>query len=208
MNLIQRITKRNRVELTRRGLIFIPDISGFTELVRNTDLLTGKNITVELLSALVDNNRLRLEIAEIEGDAIFFYKWGAAPPIDQIMDQFHQMKVAFDAKRQQLELHYGVRLHVQLKAVAHYGEISGFSMGGFRKLYGQVVVEAHSLLKNQVPEKSYLLVTDELREAEPIKTRQILEETWVVSQLCELYAGLRKICFTYWVVARPASLTG
>lgn len=31
------------------GLLFIPDISGFTELVHSTDVQTGKQITCELL---------------------------------------------------------------------------------------------------------------------------------------------------------------
>jgi|SRR5690554_3313558 len=207
MNLLQLIKKRKRAEESRMGLIFIPDISGFTALVRSTEHFRGKDIMVELLSALINSNRLGLRIAEIEGDAIFFYRWGVAPPITEIMDQFHQMKIAFDHKRRELEFRYGVPLNIQLKAVAHYGEFSGFSMGGFQKLYGQVVVEAHSLLKNQVPEKSYLLVTDELQKAEPAGTSQTSEGTWVVSQLCELYAGLRQICFTYLVDARPSTLT-
>lgn len=201
MNLIKLLTKKNRVEVTRKGLIFIPDISGFTELVRSTDLLTGRDIAVQLLSTLVDNNILGLEIAEIEGDAVFFYRWGRTLPINRVIDQFHKMKMAFEAKRQELEAEYGTRLNVQLKAVAHYGEMSEFSLGGFHKLYGQVVVEAHSLLKNSVPEKSYLLVTDELREAaEPRYALPSSDGTWAVNQLCELYAGLRQICYSYTVL--------
>lgn len=41
------------------GLLFIPDISGFTELVHTTDVLTGRYITSELLTAVINQNELR-----------------------------------------------------------------------------------------------------------------------------------------------------
>src|SRR5687768_12534292 len=63
----------------KNGTIIIVDIRGFTKLVYNRDLATGKNITLSLLSSIIRNNRIGLSIAEIEGDAIFFYKFGKSP---------------------------------------------------------------------------------------------------------------------------------
>ena len=51
---------------SKNGTVIIVDISGFTKLVYNTDLATGKNITLSLLSSIIRNNRLGLSIAEIE----------------------------------------------------------------------------------------------------------------------------------------------
>jgi hypothetical protein len=185
-------------EISRNGLVFIPDISGFTQLVASTDLITGKSITYELLATIIRYNTLKLEIAEIEGDAIFFFKWQTLPDITEIKEQFQTLKAAFDRKKAELEIRYNIPLDLQLKAIAHYGTMSEFFLGGFRKLYGEVVVEAHRLLKNNIPDRSYLLITDELTAAVAGNTpeKPPIQELRSV-KLCELYHGLRNICYTY-----------
>ncbi|HLW19037.1 MAG TPA: DUF2652 domain-containing protein [Cyclobacteriaceae bacterium] len=195
--------------VTRKGLVFIPDISGFTELVRTTDLVTGRNITKELLLTIIKNNRMNLKIAEIEGDAIFFYKWEPLPCIDGIMQQFELLKNAFDINKSELEQKYRIRLDLHLKAVAHYGDMSEFSLGGFRKLYGEVVVEAHRLLKNGIPERSYLLMTDTLTDAGSAKSnyRETLIHKHRSSKLCEIYGDVHNICFTYVYFDKPLRIT-
>lgn len=176
--------------INKKGLLFIPDISGFTELVRRTDLITGKSITRELLATLLKQNVLGMEVAEIEGDAIFFFKWKPVP-VEELYKQFEMMKSAFDRKILELQCKYNIDLDLNLKAIAHYGEMTGFSVGGFRKLYGEVVIEAHRLLKNDIPGHSYLLITDELMAA----SKQTISRR--SDKLCGIYAGLRELCFTY-----------
>lgn len=189
----------NNADYTRKGLIFIPDISGFTQLVASTDLVTGKSIAYELLSTLIKHNTLNLEIAEIEGDAIFFFSWQTLPGTAEIMEQFNAMKSAFDQKKAELEITYNIRLNLQLKAIAHYGAMTEYFPGGFRKLYGEVVVEAHRLLKNNVPERSYLLITDELTAAASAGNNRGASSNAVryTTKLCEIYQDLRNICYTY-----------
>ncbi|WP_341838781.1 DUF2652 domain-containing protein [Chitinophaga caseinilytica] len=192
------LPKRNPVHRShgtqaRKGLVFIPDMSGFTALVRSTDLITGQIITCELLAVILQHNTLGMEIAEIEGDAVFFYKWDAIPAMEALYAQFEAMKAAFDAKLRELEAQFGLQLDLHLKAIAHYGDMTEFSVGAYHKLYGEVVVEAHRLLKNNVPARSYLLVTDALQ---PLQTGS-LTAAGRSSQLCELYGGLRGLCFTY-----------
>jgi hypothetical protein len=194
-------------ETNRKGLVFIPDISGFTELVRSTDLMTGKSITYELLSTIIKHNILNLEIAEIEGDAILFFKWQPLPSTDEIMEQFNLMKSAFDQTREDLELKYNIQLGLELKAVAHYGTMTQFSLGGFRKLYGEVVVEAHRLLKNNVPERSYLLITDELSAASASGGLEVIpNDEHESTSLCEIYQDLRNICYTYTLFEKSIAL--
>ena len=67
--------------MVRNGLLFIPDISGFTELVHSVDVLTGKQITYELLSAVMSQNLLNLNVSEVEGDAVLFYRYGPVPTV-------------------------------------------------------------------------------------------------------------------------------
>lgn len=66
-------------------------------------MVTGKAITYQLLSAIISHNKLDLEIAEIEGDAVLFFKWQAIPDVDELKQQFNFMKKAFDKARARLE---------------------------------------------------------------------------------------------------------
>ena len=54
------------------GLVVIVDISGFTKFVFETELIAGKDIVSDLLLSIINANKLNLNIAEIEGDAVFF----------------------------------------------------------------------------------------------------------------------------------------
>lgn len=181
-----------------KGLLFIPDISGFTELVHSTDVLTGQQITYELLSAVLRENKLQLQISEVEGDAILFYRFGPAPKLDFLLCQYEKMKLAFDEQLKQIENRLSRPLPLSLKVIAHYGEMTEFSIGGFRKLYGEAVVEAHRLLKNSVPSNTYLLVTDSLKEqAAGFQASRFVQEGVQANEICEVYDGLRLICFSY-----------
>jgi hypothetical protein len=182
----------------RNGLVFIPDISGFTELVHSTDVITGKQITYELLSAVIDQNNLDLEIAEIEGDAVLFYRYATSPSISELIKQYYKMVKAFEIKRRQLENRFSQNLDLSLKVIAHYGPITEFNIGGFKKLYGEVVVVAHKLLKNSVDSNSYILLTDSLLQvAGNVDQDKLLSYGVRSNKLCELYGGFRNICFTY-----------
>lgn len=182
----------------RKGLIFIPDISGYTDLVHTTDVITGRSITYELLTAILDHNTLHMEVSEIEGDAILFYRWGDAPSVCNLANQFRQMQEAFNKKLEEIQERYHFELSLSLKIIAHYGPMAEFNIGGFKKLYGEVVIEAHRLLKNSVPSNSYLLITDELMEAAgPISGEGIPKRHVRVEKLFELYGGLRNIGFTW-----------
>ena len=75
--------------------VIIVDISGFAKMVYNTDHTTGKNITLRLLSSIIRNNQLGLSIAEIEGDAIFFYKFGRPPSHAEVLRQYEIMLADF-----------------------------------------------------------------------------------------------------------------
>lgn len=61
--------------MSNRGLLFIPDISGFTRFVTETEIGHSRIIIQELLEILINANGIGLEISEIEGDAILFYKY-------------------------------------------------------------------------------------------------------------------------------------
>lgn len=157
----------------RKALLFMPDISGFTRFVNETEILHGQFIIQELLEILLDSNQLNLEVSEIEGDAIFFYRPGAKPSISDLLAQvesmysnFHQRLKLYDKQK---ICHCGacqLATALKLKIIVHYGEISQYTVKEHRKLFGRDVIVIHRLLKNSVPDDEYLLMTAACLESE------------------------------------------
>ena len=77
--------------MENRGLLFIPDISGFTKFVNETEIEHSRLIIQELLEILINTNQIGLEISEIEGDAILFYKFGKSPGLKELYEQVEKM---------------------------------------------------------------------------------------------------------------------
>ena len=53
-------------------------------------------------------------------------------------------------------------INLTLKVITHYGEFTGYKVKDFNKLIGKGIIVAHQLLKNDIPNHEYWLVTDEL----------------------------------------------
>ena len=70
--------------MDNKGLLFIPDISGFTRFINETEIEHSRLIIQELLELLINANEMGLEISEIEGDAILFYKNGELPDVSAL----------------------------------------------------------------------------------------------------------------------------
>lgn len=89
------LTLRKLLPMKNQGLLFIPDISGFTRFVNETEIDHSRLIIQELLEILINANHLGLEISEIEGDAILFYKFGTPPDLKALYEQVQKMFVEF-----------------------------------------------------------------------------------------------------------------
>ena len=81
--------------MENKGLLFIPDISGFTKFVHESEIEHSRFIIQELLEILINANQIGLEISEIEGDAILFYKYGDPPALQELYKQVEKMFCAF-----------------------------------------------------------------------------------------------------------------
>ena len=57
-----------------KTLLFLPDISGYTAFVQTTEISHSQHVIAELLEVMIEANTEKLQLAEIEGDALFFYK--------------------------------------------------------------------------------------------------------------------------------------
>ncbi|KRD07598.1 hypothetical protein ASE21_19140 [Flavobacterium sp. Root901] len=163
--LLENYLKQSKYIKAGNGIVIIPDISGFTEFVSTICLEAGRYITYELLSTLIECNTLDMQISEIEGDAVLFYKFGDPPSLSKILNQYEIMLKAFTKKLHQIEEIVGHKLGLSLKLIAHYGDFSEYNIGGFKKLYGQTIVQSHKLLKNSIKSNTYVLLTNEMRSA-------------------------------------------
>ena len=155
--------------MENKGLLFIPDISGFTRFVSETEIEHSRLIIQELLEVLINSNEIGLKISEIEGDAILFYKFGEPPPVEEVYRQvekmfgaFHRSLIAYDHRRYCLCKACNSANALTLKVITHYGEFTGYSVQNFNKLIGKDIIVAHQLLKNDINAHEYWLVTSKL----------------------------------------------
>ena len=151
------------------ALLCIPDISGFTRFMVETDLEFSKKIIPALLRNLVASNELNLKLGEIEGDAILFYRFGALPSFKELIEQCKTFYFKFNDQLKQLEKDYPDDFskyvspnNLSLKIILHAAEMTSTHIGGITKLLGEDVVVAHKLLKNKVPDNEYILLSEKL----------------------------------------------
>ena len=161
--------------MDNKGLLFIPDISGFTKFVHESEIEHSRFIIQELLEILINSNQVGLEISEIEGDAILFYKYGDPPNLAEVYKQVEKMFCAFHSHLLSYEYRRLCQckacisaINLTLKVITHYGEFTGYNVKNFNKLIGKDVIVAHQLLKNDIAQHEYWLVTDNLlQDKEP-----------------------------------------
>lgn len=153
-------------------LLFIPDISGFTQFVNDTEITHSRHIIEELLEVLIDANEIGLAVSEIEGDAILFYRNGQAPTAAELLAQVQRMYVNF---HHHLKKYASYRIcqcgacttahDLRIKFIVHYGEIGTSRVREHSKLFGKDLIVAHRLMKNEVPHREYVLLTHQLVDA-------------------------------------------
>jgi hypothetical protein len=157
-----------------KGLLFIPDISGFTQFVNQTDIEHSRLIIQELLEILINANEIGLEVSEVEGDAILFYKFGESANFEELYKQVEKMFVGFHRHLSVYDLTRFCQctacrsaINLSLKVITHYGEFTGYNVKNFSKLIGKDVIVAHQLLKNDIAQHEYWLITKSLLHNNP-----------------------------------------
>lgn len=153
--------------MSKNSLIFIPDITGFTKFVNQTEIKHGQHIISELLESLISSNSLNMEVAEIEGDAVLFYLQESVPSVDAIVEQGKLMFINFHNHLQSYETRRICQCgacssahDLSLKIIVHQGEIGFTTVQKRRKPYGAEIVTSHRLLKNSIDSPEYLLFSD------------------------------------------------
>ena len=149
------------------SLLVIPDISGFTAFVNTTEINHSQHIISELLELLIDTNELDMTVSEIEGDAVFFYKKNSVPELNQVIAQAKTMFINFHNHLRKYESQRlcdcgacSTASRLSLKVIAHCGELGFIKVKDFQKPHGSEVILAHRLLKNDIKNDEYLLLTE------------------------------------------------
>jgi hypothetical protein len=147
-------------------VLILADISGYTYFVGGTVLEHGKLWTARLLDLIAQRITPRLRLSAIEGDSLLFYGKMSAPDdtlVPLLVDTYHEFRrlaqtidpctgCACDACDSGKDL--------QLKYIVHAGSFVEQSVAGLVQLYGHDVNLAYRLLKNHIPAKQYVFVTD------------------------------------------------
>ncbi len=160
---------------TTKAVLLVADISGFTSFMKQHSIALNhaKQIIVRLLKALMSASQPPLKVAELEGDAVFFYALASESNVEKTVGQVKSQIVGFfEAFKRELETINNLKTcvcdacdHVhdlQLKQVIHVGEVSVERIDRFEKLFGLDVILVHRMLKNSVPSKEYVMMTSPL----------------------------------------------
>ena len=108
-----------------------------------------------------------LRLVEIEGDAVFLY----APDEAEFLELSLAMHRAFHARQQWMVARNMCACEacklvgtLRVKFVAHVGEVATQTIKKRTKLVGIDVIAAHRMLKNSVPVREYILMSDSIYE--------------------------------------------
>lgn len=176
--------------------------------VHRINLAHAQEVVAQLLEAVIDATGRKLELAKLEGDAAFF--WARLPDapkegeLEALGQRVLEVRHAFLARRADLDVN---RLctcdgcvqanQLTLKFVAHVGEVALQKVKRFTELAGVDVIFVHRLLKNSVPVREYVLMSEpafaglepELRE----KARSAAEELEGLGTVTTHYVDLAQL---------------
>jgi Protein of unknown function (DUF2652) len=153
---------------TEDGVLVLADISGFTEFVTATELEHGPVLIAELLGAVMRRLAPPLEIQEVEGDAVFALgpdRSLRTPTV--LLSVLEDAFTAFKIRQRALEEDDHCQCEacrnvgkLDLKLVAHHGRFLRQMVGDRTQAAGTSVLLVHRLLKNALPVRAYILLTE------------------------------------------------
>ncbi len=155
-------------------LLVIADISGYTRfMLKNAEIIShAQAVITELMNAVIEEARLPLKIAKLEGDAVFLYaanngkgRWAkdlktTREHLEAIFRSFNK-RTALLAHTRACDCTACAQTDLlKLKLVVHAGKAHFYKLGSFQELAGPDVIVLHRLLKNTEEGKEYLMISD------------------------------------------------
>ena len=162
------------IEGERQVVFFIADISGYTKFIfsNEKEITHSQMIIRELITTLLDAVGPPLQLAEIEGDAIFLY--AIKEDSEQTWERASRNLVAnmttffevFANKISELTIHKICKCtacanieQLKLKAVVHSGPAAFYRVHEHQEMTGTGPIIVHRLLKNSIEADEYILLT-------------------------------------------------
>ena len=176
---------------THSGFLVLVDISGYTRFIiahrsnaipalkrRNKRVVEehAEAIISILLETVIDDLDDILVVNKLEGDAALFYALCDDPAAlaPELVTRLRRTFDAFNSKIESLRECDGClceacckRGDLRIKIVAHAGEFLIKPVAQFDELAGEAVIFAHRLLKNDIPSKEYLVLTQAMVDLVP-----------------------------------------
>lgn len=154
-------------------LLIIADISGYTRyMTANAKTLAHSQVIItELVKAIVRAVELPVEVAKLEGDAVFLYCRKKNCPWEETGQVIGARLLAFfrifSGRLNELSASTTCSCQacaqierLRLKIAVHSGEALFHRVFNFTELAGVDVIVVHRLLKNSIEAGQYLLLTD------------------------------------------------
>jgi hypothetical protein len=153
------------------GHLFMADLTGYTAFMTASELEHAGPILSGLLGAVIENIQAPLEIANLEGDAVFF--WAPTERFvsgQTLLELCERVYFAFADLRRQMIANTTCPCRacanipgLDLKIFAHYGKFQVLELAGRRELSGPDVILLHRMTKTDIRSvldiPCYLLLT-------------------------------------------------
>ncbi len=160
----------------QRAVLLIADIGGYTRFMKEHRfaLAHAQDAVARLLEAVIDGSR-PLKLAKLEGDAAFFWAPIQDEPQSWVGTTVANIRAAFLRRRQDMTVNQLCDCKgcvevatLTLKFVAHVGEVALQRVKRNTELAGVDVILVHRMLKNDVPVREYVLMTEPVvRDLDP-----------------------------------------
>ena len=185
----------------QEGALVLADISGYSKFIAQTEVDHSWSILHELLDTMVRALEGRMDVSQVEGDAILFI---SGLTTAEVVASAEQTFIAFHRRLRDMRAvttcpcgacaNIGI---LKLKFVVHHGRFSRQRLGSVEQLHGTDVIVAHRLLKNRVPSKEYLLVTDAVLSRLPEEGRAQFIPHVEESDVGAISGGYREIAYLW-----------
>jgi class 3 adenylate cyclase len=206
-----------------RAVFVIADIGGYTRFmkVHRINLAHAQYVVAQLLESVIDAAGSKLKLAKLEGDAAFFYGLLAEQPkegeLATFADTVATIRSAFLARRLELEMDRICSCEgctkvgeLNLKFVAHLGEVAFQRVKRYKELAGVDVITVHRLLKNTVPVPEYVLMSEPIyaRATDHLRSfgKQSTEDLEGLGELTTYYVDLREMAQVAPAAREPSRL--
>jgi uncharacterized protein YndB with AHSA1/START domain len=185
----------------QEGALVLADISGYSKFIAQTEVDHSWSILHELLDTMVRALEGRMDVSQVEGDAILFISGLSTPDVIAAIENTF---ISFHRRLRDMQAvttcPCGACANIgmlKLKFVMHHGTFSRQRLGSVEQLHGTDVIVAHRLLKNKVPSKEYLLVTEAVLKRLPDEMRAPFTPHEEEFDLGVISGGYREIAYLW-----------